>query len=770
MGDNIYDQFDAKPSSAAPATRSPPVASSNIYDQFDKLPKPSPATPAISNHDWGSIGLAEPKARAYINSLPPEQQDQARQDWADNAVKHAYTSLPESVGDTIAGARRVAGSLPLPGSWLPKVAGAADYVTSGFQHGAYDMGRAFEDAQNRYLENRPSTKLLSTFLGDIYSSGLQKAGGVLVGAGALPWGKFTEGTISNAAINSGLYSGAEGLGEGQGDASDQLAHAGKRLATGTAAGAVVGAIAKPFTRAAPAVASNMPSTQEILEAAERRNVPVSAYQAKPDSFEQDAAGRLQGFPISGAPIRSAARESNAALTAAKDNIATDISSNAGTGAVAGVDNYPAAAREAGDALRSALLSWHRVFKKNELEKSFGEIRNLTDQTATFPLTNLEVMANKLRSDSLADATPLGKQLYNTVEEALDMHGGMTIEGMKRLRTYIRNLQDSGEVRLGGTKGPGLERLEDALSKDYVAAVKAGRLPGVAMPDITNKLNLANLQARQFGLITDQIFNLIGKDGEVPAERLVDKFYNMAGSKGGANSALLTTMQDTLSKTPEGQEAWNELGAALVRRLGQPKSGTEAFSPSVFTSEWKNISPRAKDLIYGPRGNNYRDAIEDISTISKPFHNIGKFTNPSGTAGALGAFEFFSMLGASLTSGNLFPVAASGAALAGSSATAAIVSRRVTAEPANRFMRLLSGFNVGKVGPTAVRAASTELSRAIASQFGVDPVRLNNNINQQFGLGPVAPQDHLNHIENSAVTTPEEKATARRQVLEHALAQ
>jgi hypothetical protein len=168
-------------------------------------PENHPSAPPI---DW-SDKLGEHDALNYINGLPKEQQELARHSWAD-AVVHAH---PESASSEKA--TQFAEYLPVAGAWLPRAVAAMRYVGGH----SYEMSKALEEARQRAADVAPSTKLLETPFGDVYTSGLTKAAGAIAGTAALPMGRFLQGETlapraANMAINSGLYGAAEGAARG----------------------------------------------------------------------------------------------------------------------------------------------------------------------------------------------------------------------------------------------------------------------------------------------------------------------------------------------------------------------------------------------------------------------------------------------------------------------------------------------------------------------------------------------------------------------------
>ena len=221
------------------ATQTPvdydPFASTQAQAPSDATFTPVDHDPFAAKHDWSKIGLNEPQALNYINSLPPEQQQEARNEWGDQVVNKVWNEHPETnTADEAAG--RFSEYLPGIGSWLPRLAGAYRYASGH----SYEMGKALEQARLRKIEEQPSTKLFETPFGDVYTSGLEKAAGAFAGSAVMPMGRVFQGETflpraANMGANTAAYGALEGAGEGE-DTAERLGNAG----TGALVGGVTG--------------------------------------------------------------------------------------------------------------------------------------------------------------------------------------------------------------------------------------------------------------------------------------------------------------------------------------------------------------------------------------------------------------------------------------------------------------------------------------------------------------------------------------------------
>jgi hypothetical protein len=116
----------------------------------------------------------------------------------------------------------------------------------------------------------------------------------------------------------------------------------------------------------------------------------------------------------------------------------------------------------------------------------------------------------------------------------------------------------------------------------------------------------------------------------------------AGAKGGADAGLLTQIQRSVSP-----EQWGDVGATVLRKLGEPTPGVKQiigsapdFSAASLVTRFNGLSDSAKDTLFGVQGSPVRDNLDALTRISDAQKQIAKFGNPSGTAShsiaALGA--------------------------------------------------------------------------------------------------------------------------------------
>src|SRR5262249_52070623 len=155
--------------------------------------------------------------------------------------------------------------------------------------------------------------------------------------------------------------------------------------------------------------------------------------------------------------------------------------------------------------------------------------------------------------------------------------GLTMNGLKDLRTYIFNLKNDKLLPEAGTTKQALNKIYDALGEDIDFGFGNRRVlnRGVSPQFAQSEWRRINQEFQSFAQDREQLTKIIGEKADAPAERIVNQLITMAGTKGGADMQRL--MLARRAATPQ---VWDELASAAVRRLGQ--QGPQAGSPGITT--------------------------------------------------------------------------------------------------------------------------------------------------------------------------------------------
>ena len=99
-------------------------------------------------------------------------------------------------------------------------------------------------------------------------------------------------------------------------------------------------------------------------------------------------------------------------------------------------------------------------------------------------------------------------------------------------------------------------------------------------------------------------------------------YTKSNSKGDLKT--LSRLLDVIT-----QEERGNLAGAIIRRMGASPRAASEFSGDVWLSNWRQITPQAKSLLFGTTGG-LRQSLDDIAKVSERFKQLNQFSNPSGT--------------------------------------------------------------------------------------------------------------------------------------------
>lgn len=674
------------------------------WTQYQRQAYTPPATSDLEALD------SDEKVNGFLAGVPAEHVEAARNAWGDAlAAKHVREGGAGMRASNIVS--RVSRNVPGIGSYLDE-ANAAWQSALG---GNYENALAYQRARDRLADQENTPKLLSTPIGDVYESGLEKAAGGVAGglvmptARIMPGSGFLPGAI-NTAANAGAYSAADAFGQGEGS-DDRL----NRIAADTPTAALVGAglggalgrFARRGDPAAVAAANATPQGQAVA-AADRAGVELPKFLASDSNPVRSTAGFLASQPLTGGIVSDAAQNA-ANQTGAALQRAADAYSDAGTGATRGVADAAAASRVAGEGLSGDLQDWMGPQSKNDLSLMYGKVYSSIPATATIDLPRTSLLAQTLLNESDAATTPLGNQVVGLVGDAVTRPGGLTLKGAQDLRTYIGAKLNDSLLPEGGTIKPALKRIYGALSTDIENGLR--QRGGNLLAD----WQAAEATARQFSDDREALAKIVGLDGGATGEQVVDRLTSMAGTRARADEQRLL-----LAKQRATPEVWNELASSVIRKLGEgPASNPGApgmasgFSPDRFLTAWGKLSVNGKNAIFGSSAQGgLRQSLDDIATVAERFRDLRKFQNPSGTAHAVGGIELISEFALAGPIAPLVQVASAGAA-------SWLLSRPASAKTVANWGNAAYRFTKSGQGAATVRFLTLQLAKQICGATGQD---------------------------------------------------
>lgn len=703
----------------------PPLPEGFTLDQLQA--KTAPQLPPAT--ELAKLDTDE-KVNGWLQSIPEDQRDAARNAWADAYVANER-STPSPISDAVS---RMARSVPGAGAYLDE----GDAALSSALGGDYNNALAYRRAQNRAVDAADTPKV-STPLGDVYVSGLEKAAGGVAGGLAMPMARVASGTgmladAANVGANAGLYSAAQGFGEGEGGVGNRLADAAQSGAEGTITGGALGATLNRLTRALPstqnaAVAAATPRGQAV-EAAERlrQNVgpqSLPEFVASSDDLGMGTVtGGLNSMPF-GTPIRHVAQDTMRDLG---NNVAAiaDQYGNAGTGATVNASDAAAAADAAGQNAAGALRNWIGPVSRAAMKQDYDAAYAGIPPGAMTDLSNTRLALQQAMNRAHEAASPVGDDVFRLIGDAVTRPQGMTLDGLKQLKSEIQSLQNNKLLPEATKLKDYLKPISQALDDDLRNAFHTH-----GGPASLNLYDQASVNASQILRDRQTLSKIIGNErasspNAASPQQVFDRIINMAGDKNGANIQNLMLVRDRVLKsgTPG---AWNDVASAVIRRMGEGPSANPGapgvlpeFSPDRWLTQWNKLSDAGKDALFGAKGGGLRQSLEDISTVSERFRNLRQFQNPSGSAHGFAWFEL-ALLGWEM--GPLKPLGQ----VAGTYALSKLLSRPATAKAVSRWGNAVYNATTGQAGQNMVKLATLNLAKEIADETGQDETQVRDRL-------------------------------------------
>lgn len=362
---------------------------------------------------------------------------------------------------------------------------------------------------------------------------------------------------------------------------------------------------------------------------------------------------------------------------------------------------------AGEALQSGLNSFVRGFKDTS-SKLFGVVDARIPQTARFGLQNTAERLGEARAafDGNPElAAKLGLNKWDgIVAEA--QNNGLTWPALKQFRTSVGEAIGSLESgKAGGSLASEdlsrLKRLYGGLTADMEAAAKQAGSEAYSAWKRANGYYKAGATRIERSL--DQTIR-----ADNP-ERAFVAFQNLLTE--GRTSSDITRVRQIKASMPK--DEWNTVSASIVDRLGRPSAGQQsaagdAFSPSVFLTNWNKMDAEARRLLLPEDA---RIEFEKLAKVAESVKsaNLERNISNTGTAAGLLATIFGSVADMGTTAGALGSSYLSAKALTNTTFLKALNS---AARGDARAIKAMSNGN----GPFAVDARTVmQLTAAQASQ-------------------------------------------------------
>lgn len=494
--------------------------------------------------------------------------------------------------------------------------------------------------------------------------------GNVVGGAVLPL-PAAQGAKAAAAVGAGtgaLY----GFGTGEG-VGDRLAQAATGGAIGGALGAVAGKLAGPSAPSQP---------NAVVQAAEELGMTVPKAIASDSMAVQRGAQIVKNVPLGGEKIVQSVANVNDDLTRAANQLSSDLGS--GSPIVAGQE------------AATQIKDWVTGKSKQAVATAYDLVDNLVNPNVTTPLRGTAAEATKILQERAAANVKDPGGAVSFVSDAIQNPNGLTYEGVKSLRTMVREMMKNPSMLPANTSGKELQRIYTALSNDLKDAVEnAGGPAALQAFNRANNLNAAVAQRRT------ELAKLVGGNADLPAEKVFDALLARASTSSRADATLLAK-----AKQAVGQD-WDEVSSAIIARLGRDAEGN--ITPERFLTAYGKISDAGKSVLFDPQT---RKALDNIATISSRMKEVGtRFSNPSGTGNAV--------VGGGLIAGFFAEPVTAISTVVGGNVAARILSSPATSKSAAQWAR---AYELAVKQPSAQAAkaltiAARNLADAAADQIG-----------------------------------------------------
>lgn len=575
---------------------------------------------------------------------------------------------------------------------LGGIAGVGTFLTGeGFSKGYDDTTSMLRDVQKRYDEAHPTESTLETVKGGVLT-GL--AGSAAKGVGAVA--AKAPGIISSLAKSVGIGAGVgatAGFGEGQGAADRQ-----EKAAEGAGIGAILGPagelIARPVVAgAARAVTGSQataraasPALQDFIDA----SIPPTTGTVTGKRSVALAENMLARTP-GGADVYQKAAANQ--VEAAKNEASR----------IAKAYGEVQTPEGAGETLVKGAQDASSRFRKRQNDLYDTALKPIaTQKVAPGSLTATQKIAQTFET-SLSQAPEsmsgtAGKAL-SRVKGILDdvSKGGATIDTLRQIRTNIgREIDDPVLAGVSGAEQPYLRTIYGALSEDI------GNAASKMSPQAARQLDIANRYTRIIAPQLEFLDKVIGS--KVPAKVYAAAVSSAQGEGGGAKA--LMAFRKNLTR-----EQWDTIAGTVMGRMGRAKPGAQdatgdAFSPATFLTNWSNLTPEAKNALFG--GSRYaqlRPQIDRLARVMEHVKNFDKMGQGSPTYPLMAQGALYGSMGTAVLSGNMSATAV----IFGSGYVAPKLAARLLTNP--KFITWLASDAV-RTAPAA-RAASLRSLQTLA---------------------------------------------------------
>jgi len=282
----------------------------------------------------------------------------------------------------------------------------------------------------------------------------------------------------------------------------------------------------------------------------------------------------------------------------------------------------------------------------------GRFPNAPGLTGIFTAPPILRMEEELRPRTVSipgQTSPVlnqfGQPTTVTPAQTVQKGGKLGMDELKAMRSRIGEKLESPTIGPDSIPRGELKQLYGALTEDMRSAAAArgpAAVRALAKAEGNYKIRMG---------IIDRLDAITNKDAPEGVFQALDR---AATTGGGQDSGLLSAVKRVTTPAE-----WNDIGSAVIRRLGNPKPGQPRapgepdFSVGSLATNWRKLTPRAKDMLFGPdKPGTPRAGLEELSRVAASLQNVGKLANTSHTAEVGAAFAMVGELFGSLAAGRV----------------------------------------------------------------------------------------------------------------------
>lgn len=438
------------------------------------------------------------------------------------------------------------------------------------------------------------------------------------------------------------YGAAYGAGSSDGNVGDRLLGAGGGAAAGATANAAMGALGTKLVKLLPRPTAKV----DYRSLANDLDIPRTPATAGGPLQEAAQVG-LRSLPGSASAVNKAVDRENEALGSALTRTAESVGQvstrqGAGEAISEGATAYEKAARKTASDLYTTR---DKLFGGTDAPVVMMNAAKVgRDIQAKFP--------NSAAFEQLSEH-PAVRKILGGIPDDGEVTLGEATEALSHIRSVQRGLEAKKEA-----SGPILARvkaLKRSIEGDVMEAAKAAdqvnrRAPGPG--------SAVHAQKEADAFYRDMSSALKGglKVAKASAEDSVtvspDKVFNQLAADTKRVGGNLARLRDTWFRLPE--RARQTFAATHLAEMGRAKPGAQtsegdAFSFNTFLTNFDNMTPQARRIMYG------KDAekqIKDIATYSSRLRQIDRLRNFSNTANSLITTGLLGTVGLALFKGDV----------------------------------------------------------------------------------------------------------------------